>query len=423
MPNPEPTLPAASSASQDGSFAHRGLTRKGSAVSLAIDSMLEKSTVGGMSISQICALRQSILRRDDAVAKIFMASKESLEKRAVVESAYRLCKEAFLEVAAVLIQTLDKGDMRVAIVEEVKMIVSEALKATVSRDVSVSGGIVEGSKTYSSAAASTAPKIQVSKGPVMQVPNTTSFFIEPTDECAHKFASSLETKDVMCKALKPSAYGLKINRVTLSRNKAVRVEATTPDISRLKTNSDLANAGLRVVESVKTNPRLIVFGVPLGMSPEEIKEELLAQNFDDVTQKRDLDLKIIYTYPVRTNSNSTSCVIEVSPQVRNYVMRSKVIYLRFSAYRFADHVRIIQCYKCLSFGHFARECRSAPACGRCAGDHETRGCTLAEGPVKCRNCLRGGSSPSNAAHAAIDATNCPILARPIKDRITNINYG
>lgn len=86
------------------------LTRRASSVSLAIDNMSERFTVGVMSVSKIHALRKSVMRQHDSVAKILLACKESLDKKAIIESAFRACKEAFLEVSAVLLHTLEESD-------------------------------------------------------------------------------------------------------------------------------------------------------------------------------------------------------------------------------------------------------------------------------------------------------------------------
>lgn len=62
-------------------------------------------------------------------------------------------------------------------------------------------------------------------------------------------------------------------------------------------------------------------------------------------------------------------------------------------------------------------------CGRCAGGHATRDYVLEGGPLKCCNCLRGECPSSKVAHAATDARGCPLLAKRIKEKIFNINYG
>lgn len=123
--------------------------------------------------------------------------------------------------------------------------------------------------------------MQVPKDSAIQVPNTASFFVVPMEEYAHKFASSQVTKETMCKVLRSSVTGLKVNRLTLAINNGVRVEETARDIEKLKNDTSLAKAGLNVIENAKMKPRMIVYGVPHGMSIDEMREELIAQNLGE----------------------------------------------------------------------------------------------------------------------------------------------
>lgn len=170
---------------------------------------------------------------------------------------------------------------------------------------------------------------------------------------------------------------------------------------------------------MKSNPRLIVHGVPTEMSAEEIRDELAAQNLSIDAAR---DLKIVFIFTPKQNRNTTSCVLEVSPAVRRNLLKCGRIYLRYAACSFSDHVRVVQCFKCLSFGHIAKDCKGDPSCGHCAGAHEMRDCKSKNSPPKCSNCARHHGSLSDLAHSAVDALKCPILGRKIKDKIANTNY-
>ncbi|KMQ89588.1 putative 50 kda protein in type i retrotransposable element r1dm [Lasius niger] len=114
--------------------------------------------------------------------------------------------------------------------------------------------------------------------------------------------------------------------------------------------------------------------------------------------------------------------MEVSPAVRR-ALKCGRIYIRYAACFFADHIRVIQCYRCLSFGHIAKDCKGEHSCGHCAGAHELKDCKSRSQPPKCFNCERYHGTHNDLKHSAMDTAKCPILGRKIKDRIAYINYN
>lgn len=244
----------------------------------------------------------------------------------------------------------------------------------------------------------------------------------PDEERSEHLTSSAATREALSKVFKPSDCALKINKISSARGNAIKIEALAPDLAKVRAHRGLIGAGLKVVENTKFNPRLIVHGVPVIMSHDEIREELIAQNLQgqDTTE-----LRVIYKFPMKNNNSKyTSCVIEVAPAIRGFLMRQGCIYLRYSVCRFADHVWVMQCFRCQAADHLAANCKSPPRCRHCAGEHETRDCSGRDRRPKCINCMRGNESDSTKlAHSAADALKCPFLCKKIKDKISNINYG
>ncbi|CAL1672107.1 unnamed protein product [Lasius platythorax] len=240
----------------------------------------------------------------------------------------------------------------------------------------------------------------------------------PDEKNVSKFASSSQTRDAL---LKPAECGLRVEKITLARNNCVKVTARTPDIDKIKACTGLAEIGLKISEDIKSLPRLIIHGIPADMCPEDIKRDLMAQNLNGFHND---DVKIIYIYPLKQNRSTTSCVIEVSPAIRRALFNRGRIFLHFLACNFVDHVRILQCFRCLAFGHLARDCKAMPSCGHCSEPHESKDCKRKDQPPICCNC-RGlsGAATSDIAHSALDAAKCPILGKKIKDKIVNTNYG
>lgn len=86
-------------------------------------------------------------------------------------------------------------------------------------------------------------------------------------------------------------------------------------------------------------------------------------------------------------------------------------------------MRILQCYKCLRFGHFAKDCIATSICGHSVPVLVSRETAIIS--IKCLNViivLVMLTSVFGAEHSALDARRCPILRNKIKDKLLYINY-
>lgn len=260
----------------------------------------------------------------------------------------------------------------------------------------------------------------VLRGAVADAPASTSFFVVPEDSGSESLTTSRDVKENLLEVFKPSKCALRINKIFLASNKGIRIDAENPDIESLKSCSELTRAGLKVVERNKLSPRLIVYGIPKGMTRTEIQEELISQNLDN---HENTELEVKYVFPARPSKNFTHCVIQVSPQVRNVFIKRQRIYLRYSSCGFEDYVRILQCYRCLALGHLARDCESVPVCGHCMDEHEMKDCDRRNAAPKCYNCKKRNISSACEDHLATDFRKCPLLIRRKENSIANTNYG
>lgn len=425
---------AGSGEREDSGVGRRGLPRQSSGASLSGPSGMSERLSGGTLISsRVNALRAAVNGHADSVAKFILSSKESLEKRTNAESAFRACKDAFLEVSAILMGVLDERTVSSASLSagEIGRIVAEVLddhhKKTVHNDrnncqVGGVGGasqVGSGKKTYSSVVALSGSEVRVSRGPTVQLADTASFLVVPRENMRGKYKSSSITKETLCKILKPADCALKIKKITHARDCGVRIEAHAPDIEKIKAHPAIAGAGLEVRDNIKSNPRIIVHGVPVEISAEEIEKELIAQNLDDDLAK---ELKVIYIFKPKMDRRSVSCVIELRSAARRALMNRERIFLRYAACTFADHIRVVQCYRCMFFGHIMRDCKNEPSCGHCAGAHEKKECTKKDEPPKCINCVRHNTVNNDIKHSATDAASCLWLGRKIEDKIAYIDY-
>ncbi|KAL6418568.1 hypothetical protein ACFW04_012005 [Cataglyphis niger] len=280
-------------------------------------------------------LRATVNRHTDAVSKLLLSSKETLEKRRIIESAFRACRDAFMEVSTVLTSLIDERSTSYTAVD-IKKVVVEVLDdlnrkaiSNVRSNIIFAGVTREKSKSYASVVGISGSEVRVSRGPTVEVRD--------------KYVSSQVTKDILCKILKPADCGLKIRRISYARDNGTRIEAFSPDIEKIKAHPGLARAGLTMRENLKLNPRLI-----------KLKMSFWLKTCSDVSTN---DVKIVYIFTPKQDRRITSCLLEVTPAVRRILFGNGRIYLRYSACSFADHVRIMQCYRCLLFGHIAKDCK------------------------------------------------------------------
>ncbi|KMQ81939.1 putative 50 kda protein in type i retrotransposable element r1dm, partial [Lasius niger] len=247
---------------------------------------------------------------------------------------------------------------------------------------------------------------------------TINLVIGPTDKAVGRYTSSQDTKDAVLNAVNPSKVGLRVSRLTKARNNAIRIEACEADLDRLRASPGLKEAGLEVKKNVMLNPRVIIYGVPSVLLSDVIRSQLAEQ---DVDGEGIDDIRVVYRYPARQAKSYSSCVVEKRPETRSRFISAERVFLGWSACKMADHVKVLQCFKCLSFCHLAANCTKTVHCGHCSEDHETKQCSHRDKPPHCFNCSL--AKETYQSHSAFDVNKCNVLKHRITAKIHRINYG
>ncbi|XP_011174142.1 uncharacterized protein LOC105206332 [Solenopsis invicta] len=327
------------------------------------------------------------------------------------DQAFRICRDAFLELSSAYLNALEKHVSAPPLSEELKTHIDKAVinafdslrtqmehaDRAVGATCAPSTSANTGAKIYASTCSAQPTIHRVARSPVLDIPKTTNLIVTPTDESG--LATSRETRSVLEKSLKPSEYDLKICRISSVKKNGIRIEAHSVDLAKLRQSQVLDKVGLRLEQETKINPRLIVHGVPCGMKSEDLKKEIISLNLKNVTFP---DIRVIYVFPPRENRKFTSCVIEVLPAIRAQLLKEELIFVNYSVCKIADYVKVLQCYRCLAFGHFAKTCKFSPRCGYCAEGHETRDCVTRERDPVCGNCMRW-LPHEERSHSALDS--------------------
>ncbi|KMQ89544.1 putative 50 kda protein in type i retrotransposable element r1dm [Lasius niger] len=182
---------------------------------------------------------------------------------------------------------------------------------------------------------------------------------------------NIPDSEATCKAvlssIKPNEAAIKIDRVIKGCNKTVRIVADK--IGRLKPM--LNNLGMEVKNVDKLNPRLRIRDIPSGTDKSSFVKDLIKQNLEEIS---DDNVRLVYWSPAKGRMSPVA-VIEISPDTRVRLLNQSRVYLGWSSCRVADHLRILQCFKCLGFGHTANNCQArVDICGHCGEGHESRAC-------------------------------------------------
>lgn len=213
--------------------------------------------ISAVSEDRIRSLTRMLNKHNDEVVKILLSSKESLGRRTAIESAFRACKEAFIEVSTACLGLME-NNVAPPSLSEIRVVIGRSLAdskpsavaygVASSDDVmnlrGTTSSIEKSMRTYASVAGQCNSMVRVANGSILPTPKTTSFLIVPKDTAMDKFSSSKETKEVFQRVLKPSDYDLKVRRISSARNNGVRIEALSADLPKIRKSTALDRAGL-----------------------------------------------------------------------------------------------------------------------------------------------------------------------------------
>lgn len=99
---------------------------------------------------------------------------------------------------------------------------------------------------------------------------------------------------------------------------------------------------------------------------DEIHEQLLRQN----KILREGNFEITSSYEVKSPRGSyINAILQCDLQLHNKIVQQRTLIYGFSEVRVFEHVEILQCARCLGYGHLAGSCKSATHCRRCSEAH------------------------------------------------------
>lgn len=233
-------------------------------------------------------------------------------------------------------------------------------------------GPFAGQRTYADAARPVHTIIVSSKNPA-----------DTADDVLNAITSSMDAR----------REGLQIERCKKARDgKVVLSCAEEPDIKMLA--GRFRERDLNVMEAQNKNPLVELRNVLTFNSDSDICESIQRQN-KHITAGLDMMQEKIQVRFRRRARNQLEChvVVEVSPRLWKRLVNAGRLFIGMQRPLVFDRSPLIQCSKCLGYGHSGKVCEAAEiVCAHCGGAHERARCDKLNTPPQCCNCKREGKT-------------------------------
>ncbi|CAF4901370.1 unnamed protein product [Pieris macdunnoughi] len=206
----------------------------------------------------------------------------------------------------------------------------------------------------------------------------------------------------------PKNTGLRIDKLRKAKDQKVVISCDTKQRLNEVTERIKRDNTLTVKPTKDKDPLIILRGVLQAHSDEDIMHYIKAQNghlldkIDESEKRIELKFRRKARNPLLNN-----IVLQVSPQVWKVITEAGKLHIELQRVVAQDQSPLIQCSRCLAFGHGKRFCEiEKDVCSHCGGDHKKNECTKhieGSAPI-CINCKKANAEKTN--HNAFDA-QCP----------------
>lgn len=222
--------------------------------------------------------------------------------------------------------------------------------------------------------------------------------IDTSEEVIAKIKKTINVRDT----------GLQISKFRKVKDQRVLIGSERKeDIDRIK--ETLENYKFKVETKENKDPLIILRNVTASNTDEQILQAIEKQNNEllDAIPTEEYRIKFRHRRKAR-NPTENHIVLQVSPKVWRALTTAGRIYVDFQRVAVFDLSPLVQCSRCLSFGHGKKWCtESVDLCSHCAGPHMRTECPslLAGEEPTCRNCQQAKCHRTD--HNAFDM-HCPV---------------
>lgn len=177
----------------------------------------------------------------------------------------------------------------------------------------------------------------------------------------------------------------------------------------------------------KLKPMVILKGIHLDTSHEELVDIIYNQN--EAVRKAGAKEELVFKFKKSNRNNKLyNAVFITTPSLFKAIIACQKLNIDYQRTHVEEYSPLLQCYKCMQFGHTRARCTSdCTICTHCAStEHIYKDCPVKsrEDKARCYNCSRkkNNTSESSSSHSATSFF-CP-LVQELADRLrTRIDYG
>ncbi|XP_062529492.1 uncharacterized protein LOC119629800 [Bombyx mori] len=242
--------------------------------------------------------------------------------------------------------------------------------------------------TYASVTATPTAEMSIKQGPARStlhsVVVTSSDDKETGEEVLSRVRNAIDAKEGW----------IRVEKIRKAKDRKIIIGLGTKE-DREKLKNKLVRDGVNLnVETVKNKDPLLILKNVLNINTDEDIHKAMRNQNKDVFQgldEREDRMEIKYKKKSR-NPHTGHIIISVSPTIYQRAMSRGYVHIDLQRIRIEDQSPLVQCTRCLGFGHGKRFCAElADLCSHCGGPHLRAECVewLSKAvPPKCYNCTK-----------------------------------
>ncbi|CAK1546359.1 unnamed protein product [Leptosia nina] len=222
--------------------------------------------------------------------------------------------------------------------------------------------------------------------------------------------TSGEVLEEIRKVIDAKKTGIRVDRIRKIKDQRVVIGCEDREELEKVKNKLKTNNKLLVEEASNKDPQIILKDVLSVHTDEELVAALKTQNKDLMKGMKKEDgerIRVRYRRKTR-NPHTNHVVLLVPPKMWQNITETGRVHIDLQRVVAMDQTPLIQCSRCLGYGHGRRLCKEEQdTCSHCGGPHKKEACPENQSGTKpsCINCRRANMETVN--HNAFEQ-ECPV---------------